>query len=178
MSNEGKRCERCSVVCLCMANFCYDCGAPFPAPVRNISGSSESGSNEYDTPVEDPNRRTSQKARKRKRKPQHLSEVDAGRGEWTNPIRLGGWVVAVRVRGLRPDVDVEDITHLLDDVPAKCRVRVGPGKVASGGRIQQKCAEITCPIPDAANHAQAILESHPELSIHPATGLTIRIVRM
>ncbi len=90
-----------------------------------------------------------QQSRKRKRRPKSkaLHLVATGRGQWNNPIRLGGWVVSLRLRGLSPDVTVATLEHLLVGVAAKCRIKVDADKVGADNRVRANCAEINFPNP-------------------------------
>ena len=167
-----------------MARFCYDCGSPLPSDPVTSNDESSSESSSDDSPLHQetvaadttPAPRQSKK-RKRRSKGQTPDSVHVWRSQWDNPHRLGGSIVALRLRRLRPDVTLDILEEVLAGVSAKCRIKVDAGKLGAHGRVRSNCAEITFPIIEAADESRRVLEARPDLFVNPK-GMSMRIVRV
>ena len=185
MNNERKSCVRCSVtLCVPLAQFCYNCGIRLAADPPSACDSTSSESSCEEAPVledavaADPTPAPCHdKKRKRRSAKQRRDKVLGWRTHWDNPHTHGEPVVALRIRGLLPDVDLETMEHLMAGVSAKARIKVDAGKVGAQGKLRSKCAEITLYRVEAADEARHVLEANPSLFVNPKQ-LAIRTVQL
>ena len=184
MNNERKTCVQCCTLCVPLAQFCYNCGSRLTADPPSSCDSSSSESSGEEAPVHQDAVAADAtpapchgKKRKRRSAKQTREKVHGWRTHWDNPHKLGDSVVALRIRGLLPDVALETMEELMAGVSAKARIKVDAGKVGAQGKLRSKCAEITFYCVEAADEARHVLEAHPSIFVNPKE-LAIRTVRL